>query len=79
MQVDWHCYSVPYTLTHQQLDVRLAARTVELFHKGRRVAAHARSWQRGGFTTDEAHRPKSHQHHQWPPSRLIAWGRSIGT
>ena len=27
MQVDWHCYSVPYTLTHQQLDVRLAART----------------------------------------------------
>ena len=75
VQVDWHCYSVPYSLTQQQVEVRLSARTVEIFHKGRRVAAHARSRARHGFTTDPAHRPKSHQKHlAWTPSRLIDLG-----
>ena len=80
VQVDWHCYSVPYSLTQQQVEVRLSARTVEIFHKGRRVAAHARSRARHGFTTDPAHRPKSHQKHlAWTPSRLIDWARTITT
>ena len=79
MQVDWHSYSVPYTLTQQHLDVRLSARTVELFHRGRRVAVHQRSHQRGGFTTDPAHRPKAHQEHlDWSPGRLIEWAGTIG-
>ena len=79
VQVDWHFYSVPYTLTQQDLDVRLGARTVEIFHKGHRVAVHMRSHIRGGFTTDPAHRPKSHQKHlEWTPGRLIEWARSIG-
>ena len=79
VQVDWHCYSVPYALTQKQVEVRLAARTVEIFHKGRRVAAHARSRVRHGFTTDPAHRPKAHQKHlAWTPSRLIDWARTIG-
>jgi len=77
--VDWHFYSVPYALTLQNLDVRLGARTVEIFHNGRRVAVHRRSRVRGGFTTDPAHRPKSHQKHlAWTPSRLIDWARTIG-
>ncbi|MEW6756252.1 MAG: IS21 family transposase, partial [Candidatus Latescibacterota bacterium] len=79
VQVDWHFYSVPYTLTGQHLDVRLSAHTVELFHKGRRVAAHQRSHQRAGFTTDPSHRPKSHQKHlEWTPQRLVDWARTIG-
>ena len=79
VQVDVHAYSVPYTLAQQTVEVRLAARTVEIFHQGRRVALHARSFQRGDFTTDPAHRPKAHQHHlDWTPSRLIDWGTSIG-
>ena len=74
VQIDWHNYSVPYGLVNQPVDVRLGARTVEIFHRGRRVALHARSHQRGGFTTDPAHRPKSHQQHlDWAPSRLIKW------
>ena len=28
VSVDWHCYSVPYSLTQQQVEVRLSARTV---------------------------------------------------
>ena len=79
VQVDWHAYSVPYTLTQQKVEVRRSARTVEIFHQGRRVALHARSFERGGFTTDPAHRPKAHQQHlEWTPSRLINWGKTIG-
>jgi|TARA_B100000315_G_scaffold204928_1_gene198515 transposase len=79
VQVDWHNYSVPYQLTQQLVDVRLAARTVELFHKGRRVAAHVRSRVKGGFTTDPAHRPKAHEKHlAWTPGRLIRWARAVG-
>jgi transposase len=79
VQVDWHFYSVPYALTQQQVDVRLSANTVEIFHKSRRVAAHVRSRVRAGFTTDATHRPKSHQKHlEWTPGRLIDWARSVG-
>ncbi len=79
VQVDWHFYSVPYALTQQEVEVRLSVRTVEIFHKGRRVTAHIRSRVRGGFTTDPSHRPKSHQKHlDWTPGRLIDWARTIG-
>lgn len=77
VQVDWHCYSVPYQLANQSVDVRLSLRTVEIFHNGKRVALHARSHQRGGFTTDSAHRPKAHQRHlDWTPSRLVQWSQN---
>jgi transposase len=74
-----HFYSAPYQLIHQQLDVRLTDKTVELFHHGKRVAAHRRSAQPGRATTLEAHRPKSHQKHlQWTPSRILEWVKTIG-
>jgi transposase len=77
--VDHHYYSVPYTLIHEQLDVRLSATSVELFHGGKRVAAHPRSYQRGRFSTLEEHRPKSHQRFlEWTPGRIIHWAHSIG-
>jgi len=80
VQVDWHCYSVPSRLVHQQVEVRLSARTVEVFYRGKRVAAHRRSMAKGGFTTDPAHRPKSHQRHlEWTPGRLIKWAGTIGS
>jgi transposase len=79
VSVECHAYSVPYTLVRQEVDVRLTATTVEILHHGRRVAAHARSAVRGRFTTDPGHRPKAHQRHvEWSPSRLIAWGTSLG-
>ena len=77
VQVDWHNYSVPYRLTGQTVEVRLTARTVEIFQHNQRVALHQRSHQRGRFTTDPAHRPKSHQHHlEWTPTRLITWAQN---
>jgi transposase len=80
VQVDWHSYSVPYHLVHEAVDVRLAEGTVEIFHKGRRVALHERSHERGGHTTDPGHRPKSHQRHlEWTPGRLVRWStREVG-
>ena len=77
--VDNHFYSVPYQLIHQQLEVRSTAQTVELFHEGKRVAAHPRSQQKGKFTTVQEHRPKSHQRYlEWTPSRLVNWAAKIG-
>src|SRR3989304_3939994 len=55
---------------HEQVAVRLTATAVEILHRGRRVAAHARSVVRGRFTTDPTHRPKAHQRHgEGTPSR----------
>ncbi len=81
IEVDHHYYSVPHTLValRQPVDVRVSALTVEIFHRGQRVAAHLRSHARGQHTTDPAHMPKAHQaHREWSPSRLIAWAQTVG-
>jgi hypothetical protein len=33
-------YSVPHSLIRQQVDIRATARTIEIFHRGKRVAVH---------------------------------------
>jgi transposase len=74
-----HYYSVPHTLVRAVVEVRIAQSTVEVFHDGRRVAAHVRGRRKGGFTTLAAHRPKAHQKHlEWTPSRLIRWAEQTG-
>jgi len=79
VKADDHYYSVPYALVQQRVDVRLRARTVEVFFKGTRVAVHKRSKQRGGFTTLDEHRPKSHRRYlEWTPSRIVDWAGKIG-
>src|ERR1700676_4348764 len=37
-------YSVPHTLLRAEVDVRITARTVEIFHRGQRVGAHQRRY-----------------------------------
>jgi transposase len=74
-----HYYSVPYALVKSQLDARLTATTAELFHKGKRVASHVRSYVKGQHTTLAEHMPPAHREHgQWTPRKLIVWGESIG-
>jgi len=78
--VENHFYSAPYQLIHQQLDVRLTDKTIELFHHGKRVTAHLRSALQGRTTTLEEHRPKSHQKHlEWTPSRILEWVKTMGS
>jgi transposase len=74
-----HFYSVPYRLVHEPVEVRASAGTVEIFHKGVRVASHARSGLPNKATTLDEHRPKSHQRYlQWTPSRMVEWGQKVG-
>ncbi len=79
IELPGHYYSVPYALLHEHVDACLTATTVEILHRGQRIAAHRRSTVRGQHTTDPAHMPKAHQRHlEWSPSRLIDWARTLG-
>ncbi len=79
VEFDAHYYSVPHTLARSQVDVRATSATVEVFHHGQRVAAHARS-DRGGHTTVREHMPPNHRAAttEWNPGRLLNWAASIG-
>jgi len=77
--LEGHYYSVPHALVHEEVEVRFTSRTVEVLHRGQRVASHARSDRRGAHSTTPAHMPKAHrQHLEWTPSRFIRWGEGIG-
>ena len=43
VEIDKHFYSVPHQLLRQEVEARITAATVELFHRGKRVASHVRS------------------------------------
>jgi transposase len=77
--VDNHFYSVPHRLVRKQVDVRLTASSVEALHDGKRVAAHARSRRKGGFTTDPSHLSRAHkEYREWTPSRIVSWAEQTG-
>jgi transposase len=76
---DTNFYSVPYNLVQELVEVRSTPTTVELFHKGRRVASHLRARGHGHTVTIAEHRPRSHQAHlEWTPSRMVHWAQTIG-
>jgi len=79
VEVDRHYYSVPFQLVGEQVEARSTLHTVEIFHRGKRVASHLRSAVAYHHSTVNQHMPKSHQAHlEWTPSRLIHWGESLG-
>ncbi len=78
IEVQKRLYSVPHALVGQTLDVRLTDSTVEVMHKGQRVASHPRHG-KGRFATLTEHMPKSHQaHRDWSPGRFLNWAQEIG-
>jgi transposase len=83
--VDYHIgfdksfYSVPYRLIRQPVMVRATANTVEVFHKGNRVASHCRSRRENWYATLDEHRPPAHRAHlEWSPERFLRWANKIG-
>jgi len=79
IEVGRHYYSVPYQLLKQRVEVRVTKNTVEVLFKGRRVAAHVRSYEKGGHTTALEHMPKGHREYlEWSPSRIINWAKTVG-
>jgi transposase len=76
---DTNFYSVPYNLVHEVVEIRSTPTTVEILHKGQRVASHLRGRGHGKAITVHEHRPKSHQAHlEWTPSRMLSWAQRIG-
>jgi transposase len=79
VEVGGHYYSVPYALVKREVEVRLSAATVELFHQGRRVASHRRSPHPGRHTTLSEHMPQAHRQYAISrPQRLIGWAAKSG-
>ena len=79
VELQRHYYSVPYSLNGEEVEVRYTAATVEIFHRGKRVASHGRDDRAGGYTTLSEHMPTSHQQYlEWTPSRILAWAQTVG-
>ena len=79
VEVERHYYSVPHTLLRETIWARITARTVELFHRGKRVAAHARSSSDRKHTTVREHMPSSHRRYaEWTPERIQRRADAIG-
>jgi transposase len=80
VEIESFYYSVPHALIREQVDARITTRTIELFHRGKRVAAHQRRYghvQRHGTLTE--HMPRAHRHYaEWTPERFCRWGADIG-
>jgi len=79
IELEGHYYSTPYQLVGQEVELHYTGSTVEILHRGRRVASHARSSKAHAHTTIAEHRPKSHQQYlEWTPSRIIEWAGKAG-
>jgi transposase len=83
--IDYHVevagffYSVPYSLIRQQVETRLTERTIEVFHRGQRVAAHARRYGGPRHGTLPDHMPSAHRRYaEWNPERFQGQARAIG-
>jgi transposase len=63
----------------RELEVRVTARTVEVFHRGQRVAVHERRYVGRKHGTTPEHMPSSHRRYaEWTPDRFRRWARKIG-
>ena len=79
VDIDGHYYSVPHRLLKEQVEARITQRTVELFHKGERVACHVRSGIRGRHTTLPEHMPSAHRRYAgWTIDRIRRDAAVIG-
>jgi transposase len=79
VEVERHYYSVPSCLIREQVEARITDRTIEIFHKGSRIASHPRSNVRHRHTTVREHMPSSHRRYaEWTPARMMREARKIG-
>jgi len=77
VRVDEHVYSVPHVLVGEVVETRVTPNTVEVFRRGERVAAHARSRETGKTTAPE-HMPASHRAYCDAEADVVAWAASVG-
>jgi len=79
VEIEKHYYSVPHQLLRETVWARITARTIEVLHRGQRVAAHVRSSSDRKHTTVREHMPSSHRRYaDWTPERLRRQAGEIG-
>jgi transposase len=79
VEIDKHYYSAPHCLLREKVWARITTRTVEVFHRGKRVAAHVRASANRKHTTVREHMPASHRRYaDWTPERLRRQAGEIG-
>ena len=79
VDIDAHYYSVPYRFARAEVEARLTARGVEIFHKGERIAVHIRASGNRKHTTVPEHMPSSHRRYAgWTIERIREDARKIG-
>ena len=77
--IDKHFYSVPHDLLRQEVEARITAGTVELFHRGKRVASHVRSADRHRPSTTAEHMPSAHRRYrEWTHERIRREAAAVG-
>jgi len=70
---------VPFQLLRQEVDARITAKTVEIFHRGKLVTAHPRSLRRHRPSTVPEHMPSSHRRYRdWTHERIQREAATIG-
>jgi transposase len=79
VEVDGHYYSVPFRLLRETVEARLTDTTIEVFHKGLRVASHPRSSLHHRHTTIPEHMPSAHRRYvEWTPAKMMSEAAKIG-
>ena len=79
IDIDKHLYSVPFRLLREEVEARITAKTVEIFHRGKLVANHLRSLRPHRPTTVPDHMPSSHRrYHDWTHEKILREARATG-
>ena len=79
VEVEDHYYSVPFALLRESVDARYTVASVEVFHKGQRIASHPRSHVGHKHSTTPEHMPSSHRRYaEWSPARMLREAGKIG-
>src|SRR6185437_6095020 len=79
LEIEKHFYSVPFRLLREAVEARITAKTGEIFHRGKLVAAHLRSLRAHRPTTVAEHMPSSHRRYRdWTHERILREAATIG-
>jgi transposase len=79
IEIAKHFYSVPFRLLREEVEARITAQTVEIFHRGKLVAAHLRSLRPHRPTTVAEHMPSSHRRYRdWTHERILREAAAVG-
>jgi transposase len=79
IEVAGHYYSAPSKLIREIVEARITDATVEIFHRGERVASHAFSAIRNRHSTTTEHMPSAHRRYaEWTPARMMIEAAKVG-